>query len=124
MKRRKLILLLGLLILSILFVGCSTNNHPGANVPTTPTPAPANTSKPNTVNIQSFAFSPSSLTIDKGETVTWVNLDSAVHTVTGASFDSGSLAKGQSYNFTFNQAGTFTYHCTVHPSMLGEVIVQ
>ena len=60
----------------------------------------------------------------KGDTVTWVNLDSAAHTVTSASFDSSSLAKGQSYKFTFNQAGTFKYHCTVHPSMLGEVIVK
>ena len=122
MKRRRLLLSLGLMLLTILIAGCSNNNQPATNVPTTPTPAA--TSTPNTINIQSFAFSPSTLTINKGDMVTWVNLDSVAHTVTSASFDSGSLAKGQSYNFTFNQVGIFTYNCTVHPSMQGVVIVK
>ncbi len=77
-----------------------------------------------TINISNFAFSPSTLTVNKGDTVTWVNLDGVAHTVVGSSIDSGTLATGQSYSFTFNESGTFSYYCSIHPSMQGKVIVQ
>lgn len=79
------------------------------------------------VTIQNFAFSPASLTVKKGTTVTWTNKDSAGHTVQETDGQSGpmsgTLSNGQSYNFTFNTAGTFHYHCTIHPSMTGTVTV-
>jgi plastocyanin len=56
--------------------------------------------------------------------VTWVNLDNVTHTVIGSSFDSKMIEKGQSYSFTFNESGTFKYHCSIHPSMQGNVIVK
>jgi plastocyanin len=61
-----------------------------------------------------------------GTTVTWTNDDGVNHTVTSdqGAFDSGPLATGQTFSQTFNQAGTFTYHCTIHPSMQGTVVVQ
>jgi len=81
----------------------------------------------NTVTIQNFAFSPASITIKKGTTVTWTNKDSATHTVTESDSstgpDSGDLANGKSYSFTYNQTGTFSYHCSIHPNMTGTVKV-
>jgi plastocyanin len=79
------------------------------------------------VTIQNFAFSPSSITVKKGTTVTWTNKDSAGHTVTETDSKSGptsgTLMNGQSYHFTFSTVGTFHYKCNIHPSMTGTVTV-
>jgi plastocyanin len=84
---------------------------------------------PNTHNVEinNFAFFPSSLTIHPGETVTWTNKDSASHTVisdSGTEISSSSLSTGQTYSHTFNTAGTYTYHCSIHPSMKATITVQ
>jgi plastocyanin len=78
------------------------------------------------VTIADFSFSPSSLTIQVGDTVTWSNNGPSQHTATAdnGSFDTGTLSKGQSASHTFNQAGTFTYICTIHPFMKGTIVVQ
>ncbi len=88
-----------------------------------PTPAPASTT--HTVTIQSFAFSPSSVTIKKGDTVVWTNNDSVGHTVTGDNGGSASptISPNGTYSFKFNTIGTFNYHCSIHPSMTGTVTV-
>ncbi len=81
----------------------------------------------SSVAIQNFAFSPTTIKVKKGTTVTWTNNDSVGHTVTatsGGGFDSGTLDSGQSYSFTFTAAGTFSYKCNIHPDMMGTVIVQ
>ncbi len=77
------------------------------------------------VEIKGFAFSPGTLTIKVGTTVKWTNQDSVAHTVTSDTglFDSGDLAAGDTFSFTFTQAGTFAYHCTMHPSMTATIIV-
>lgn len=81
----------------------------------------------DTVAIKDFTFSPANITVKKGATVTWANQDTAAHTVTEndgqTGPDSGPLAKDQSYSFTFNSVGTFKYHCTFHPGMVGTVTV-
>lgn len=77
------------------------------------------------VAIKGFAFSPDSVDIAVGDSVTWTNDDSATHTVTGdGGIDSKNLAQGDSYTKTFDTAGTFSYHCSIHPSMTGTVIVK
>jgi plastocyanin len=78
------------------------------------------------VEIKNFAFTPPSLTVPVGTTVTWTNNDTAAHTVTaaGGAFDSGNLSPGQSFSFTFDQAGSFAYACNYHPNMQGTVVVQ
>jgi hypothetical protein len=78
------------------------------------------------VDIVDFAFNPSSVAVDAGATVTWTNQDSTAHTVTAddGSFDSGTLAAGASFSFTFTSAGTVSYHCTIHPNMVGSVVVS
>lgn len=78
-------------------------------------------------------FSPGTLTVTPGTTVTWKNTDTVSHYVTsgqpsdnttGTVFDSGNLIKpAGTYQFTFANAGTFNYFCTVHPWMTGQVIV-
>ncbi len=78
------------------------------------------------VTIQNFAFSPSSISVQKGSTVTWTNRDNTAHTVTGNTSGgpaSGHIQPGKSYSFTFNSAGTFPYHCAIHPEMTGKVTV-
>jgi hypothetical protein len=86
-------------------------------------PAPANAAN---VSISGFAFQSSSITINVGDSVTWTNQDQAPHTVTGdaGGWGSSTLNNGGTFTRTFNTAGTFTYHCAIHLSMTGTVIVQ
>lgn len=84
-----------------------------------------------TVNMKDFAFSPKSLTVKKGTTVIFVNEDNAKHTVTEDSnkFNSGDILAGKTFAFTFDDAGTFPYHCEYHGDkggvdMAGTVVVQ
>ncbi|MBV1703824.1 MAG: cupredoxin family copper-binding protein [Hyphomicrobiales bacterium] len=77
------------------------------------------------VTIQGFAFSPASISVAAGDSVTWTNQDGAPHLVDGgAAFRSAALAKGQSFTFTFAKAGSFAYRCGIHPSMSGTVVVK
>jgi plastocyanin len=75
------------------------------------------------VTIRDFAYAPATISVDAGDTVNWTNRDSADHTATGDDFDTGVLAEGQSGSFTFRDAGTFSYVCTIHPNMKGTVRV-
>ncbi len=79
----------------------------------------------NAVTIQSFAFSPATLTVKVGESVTWTNQDSVGHSATSddGSFKTSVLSQGQSGSVTFSKAGTFTYHCSIHPNMKGTIVV-
>ncbi len=79
------------------------------------------------VNISGFAFSPSTLTISAGDTVTWTNMDSASHTITsdsGTELASSSISNGGTYSHTFNTKGTFGYHCSIHTTMKGTIVVE
>jgi plastocyanin len=80
----------------------------------------------NAVSIAGFAFSPASSTIKVGDKITWTNKDSTTHTVTAddGSFNSGDLATGATFSFTFTKAGSHAYHCSIHPSMKATVVVQ
>jgi plastocyanin len=80
----------------------------------------------NEVFIQSFAFSPSTITVAAGTTITWTNKDAVAHTVTSNSglFDSGSMGKDATYSHTFATAGTFAYYCKIHTNMTASVVVN
>ena len=80
----------------------------------------------NTVTMQSMSFSPTSLTVTKGTTVTWTNNDNITHTVTADdnSFNSGDITAGHSYTRTFSTAGTFAYHCIYHSMMKATVVAN
>jgi plastocyanin len=75
--------------------------------------------------IANFAFSPNPVNVQVGDSVTWTNGDGAAHTVTAEndSFGSDNLSDGETFSHTFGQAGTFAYHCDIHPSMKGTVQV-
>jgi MYXO-CTERM domain-containing protein len=77
------------------------------------------------VDIAGFAFAPQSVTIAVGDTVTWTNADAQGHTATAddGSFDTGTIANGTSRSATFPTAGTFAYHCRIHPSMTATIVV-
>jgi len=100
---------------------------PAAGSGTAPAPdAPVATT---VVAIQNFAFSPATITIKAGSTVTWTNRDEDPHTVTALSggmsgpFHSPVLNTGQSYRYTFTAPGRFDYLCTIHPFMTATVVV-
>ncbi len=75
--------------------------------------------------IKDFSFEPATVSVKVGETVVFTNLDSAVHTATAdeGPFDSGDLRKGQSFTFTADKPGTYTYFCMPHPYMKGTIEV-
>ena len=79
-----------------------------------------------TVTISDFKFTPDTVTVNEGDTVTFNNDGPTVHTATAddGSFDTGSLREGESGSATFTQAGTITYFCQPHPFMKGSVVVQ
>ena len=76
------------------------------------------------VSISGFAFKPQEITIKVGETVTWTNEDSVLHTVSGEGWDSGDMGRGDTYSWTFTAKGTYSYDCRYHPYMTGKVIVE
>lgn len=74
---------------------------------------------------KNFAFSPATVQITVGGSVTWTNEDSATHNVQGdGGIASGDLAQGANYTKKFDTAGTYNYHCSIHPTMTGQVIVK
>jgi plastocyanin len=127
----KKILIFGLLVIviAVLISGCTTTTttQPATPTPTAtpmPTETPTTTATPTptatiSVDIKGFTFVPVTITVPAGTTVTWTNDDTVAHTVTSVTgaFDSGNIDPGKTYSFTFNQAGTFEYSCTNHPSI-------
>ncbi|MDB4868054.1 MAG: hypothetical protein JWR03_2387, partial [Cohnella sp.] len=77
------------------------------------------------VEISHSAFQPAKLTIKKGQTVKWVNKDSQIHTVydLGEAFTSKNLLNKDEFTYTFDKTGTYTYYCSTHPTMQGEITV-
>ena len=123
------VMLLIILVISIAVAGCTGYQQPPGSTTTPQTPIPGG----NTVTIQNFAFSPPTMTVSQGTTVTWVNKDSADHKIIndasgsnaeGAIFNSPIIPQGGSYSFTFNIPGTYPYHCSIHPSMKGTITVR
>ena len=80
----------------------------------------------NTITITNSSFNPSMLTIKAGTTVTWINKANGTMDVTSDNgiFSSGNLSTGQSFNYTFDNTGTFQYHSSINPSMTGQILVS
>ncbi|MDE2262940.1 MAG: cupredoxin domain-containing protein [Gammaproteobacteria bacterium] len=89
--------------------------------------AAASTMKP-AIAISNYSFHPGILTVRKGSTVIWVNRDDDVHTIKSTdgpeAFNSPALDTGSRFGFTFHQAGTYRYTCSVHPYMHGVIVVR
>jgi plastocyanin len=79
-----------------------------------------------TVKIDNFTFSPESTEVAVGTTVTWLNEDDIPHAIATneRQFKSHALDTGDSFSFTFTQAGSYDYFCSLHPHMKGKIIVK
>ncbi len=92
--------------------------------PSTTSAAPA--AGGETIEISNFAYSPASVTVKVGTTITFKNEESVEHTATSNTeglFDTGTLGKGQSVRVKMNKVGTFSYHCSFHAFMHGTIKV-
>lgn len=80
----------------------------------------------NDVSIENMMFSPGTITVTANTTIKWTNNDGMTHTVTSNTgiFDSGNISAGGTYSHTFATAGTYPYHCTIHPAMIATVNVN
>ncbi len=113
---------LAVLVLLTFFLACTQQAEevaPGAEINPQETGA-------QVILIKSFAFAPEEIKVKAGTEVTWRNEDSVSHTVVSDSgdFESSTLRKGEEFSFTFSEAGEYSYHCGIHPSMKGKVIVE
>ena len=119
---RSLTMLLCLLLFAPVLAGCTgeTTTDSGGDSSTSTPAVPA-----NAVDI-TMEFSPSTLNVSVGDTVTWTNKHTMTHSATAdnGTFDSGNLAPGETYSFTFDTAGTYTYKCNIHSSMTGTIVVE
>ncbi len=131
MKAKTLIILITLLIAITTISGCTQNQQinqkESPSVTDTQTINQPQIGGTYNIEISNFAFNPSEIRIKRGETVIWINKDSAPHTVTsdsGTEINSPQLSNGQVYSHSFSNTGTFNYYCSVHPSMKAKVIVE
>jgi plastocyanin len=94
------------------------------------TDAPLTADQPNlpasSVAIDNFSFSPASITVPVGTTLTWTNRDDIPHTVVSddKKFKSKALDTDEKFSFTFTEPGTYSYFCSIHPKMVAKVIVE
>ena len=81
---------------------------------------------PAEVRVDNFSFGPDTLTVPANSTVTWVNKDHVPHVIASNDglFKSKALDTDDKYSYTFSKAGTYSYYCSIHPKMVGKVIVQ
>jgi plastocyanin len=121
MKKFALLLVIILMVITLVS-GCSGySSQPSKTSSNGASPVSA-----NSVTLSNFSFSPATLTVKAGTTITWTNKDSVTHTIisdTGA-FSSGNLSNGATFSYTFANRGSFAYHCSIHPTMKGTVIVE
>lgn len=121
---KKLIIGAAVLALVALLTACS-GDEDDPTATTGATDATGATGAELDITIADFSFSgPSTAAV--GDTVTVTNEDSIGHTWTAVDgeFNSGSLAEGDSFDFTFDEAGEFDYFCSVHPEMQGSITVE
>ncbi len=111
-------------------VSCGSSSGYSTNPSPTPTPTSGggNSTADITIEIMGMnganSYSPNPATAKAGQTVAWHNSDAVAHTATGSGFDTGVVGPGNtSAPITFRTAGTFGYHCAIHPSMTGTLTI-
>jgi plastocyanin len=130
--RRSLLLLLA--AAALIAAGCGSDDS-GSTSTAPATSAPASTSASGgggaaaavTVDMKNIQFEPKDITVDKGQTIKWENLDTVDHDVvadSGADFKSDQFGKGGTFEFTPDKAGEIKYECTLHPGMVGTITVR
>ena len=125
MRSRTYTLLSTAAVAAVLVTGCGGGGS-GPSAGAVPS-AGSSSGTPSAITISNFKFSPSTLPVQHGARIKVSNDDSAPHTVTaddGHSFDSGTVDTGASTTIRAPAAGTYSYHCTIHPFMKGKLVVQ
>lgn len=86
----------------------------------------AGTPDPTKILVKDFMFQPVSLTVKAGSTVTWANMDDEPHTVVSDTglFRSGAMDTNEGFSFKFDKPGTYHFTCSIHPRMVGTIVVQ
>lgn len=125
------------MVLALLLVtACGASNAPSAETPVSASAQPSPEVTPSlsetvAVAVQGFGYSPGTLTVSPGTTITWSNVDEILHTVTTGSpespdgeIDGQMQGAGTDFTHTFSEPGTYEYFCSRHPFMRGTVIVQ
>jgi len=126
------------IVLATAVAACGGSSSASTTTPATPTTAATGAAASSGVVILNFAFTPKTLTVSPGTTVTWTNNDSTPHNVistaslslnsaTTSVFASGTLSQGQTFSFTFAKKGIYFYECSIHKglaAMHAEVIVN
>ena len=89
-------------------------------------PSVAETRDPTKIVVKDFMFMPTPLTIKAGSTVIWANMDDEPHTVVSDTglFRSGAMDTNESFSFKFDKPGTYHFTCSIHPRMVGTIVVQ
>lgn len=139
-RPRMLVLVVALVAVPVLVAcGSAANGSSGSGGGgTTPASTPSSSAGGTSVAIANYAFTPQTLTVKAGTTVTWTNDDSVPHNVISATnmstsatttntFTSGNFNQGQTFTFTFSKPGTYYYECSIHAAMAamhGKIIVQ
>jgi plastocyanin len=117
----------------LMFATACGGSYSSAPSSPTPSPAPTPNGPSSTVTIPmgaqtlgNRAYTPDDVNVVVGDTVTWMNTDTTSHTSTSdaTAWDSGIVAPGKGFSFAFKAAGTFRYHCAIHPGMIGSVVVR
>ena len=136
---RALVVVVALVVLATVAAACGSSSSASTTTPTTPATTPAGSGgTAASVSIQNFAFTPKTLTVSPGTTVTWTNNDSTVHNVmstkslslnspTTSVFASSTLSQGQTFSFTFAAKGVYFYECSIHkslPAMHAVIVVK
>jgi plastocyanin len=86
----------------------------------------AETADPTKIVVKDFMFMPTPLTVKAGSTVTWTNMDDEPHTVVSDTglFKSGGMDTNESFSYKFDKPGTYHFTCSIHPRMVGTIIVE
>lgn len=107
-------------------IACGGSDSTPAPSPTPAPGGPAVTIPTGAQSLGNQAYSPDQITVAVGASVTWTNTDAITHTSTSDTngWNSGNIAPGGQFSVAFPTAGTFPYHCTIHPGMVGSVVVH
>ena len=127
MRKFRLMLTIGALAAA----SACANGYSAAAPSPTPAPAPSGGGTPVSIpagaeSLGNRAFAPDQVEIAVGGTVTWTNTDTVSHTTTSDQgvWDSGTVRAGGQFSSTYSTAGTFPYHCAIHPGMVGTITVR
>lgn len=127
-KMLRTFFLTGLISMSISIAGCTamTGDNGGTSWNSSSTSSAASSQASNVIiSIDDTGFNLATVMVTRGSMVTWINDSDSTHTVTGddGGPDSDSIVAGASYTYTFNTAGTYTYHSEENPELVGVIVV-